>query len=77
LDVVVDRIADAISVPAKAVVVRMGKPAVLVVTPEGLQPEYVEVLARNPDEVAIKGIKAGVTVALVDDQKPGAQGGKK
>lgn len=77
LDVVVDRIADAISVPAKAVVVRMGKPAVLVVTPEGLQPEYVEVLARNPDEVAIKGIKAGVTVALVDDQKPNAPGGKK
>ncbi len=26
-----------------------------------------EVLARNPDEVAISGIDAGVTVALIDD----------
>lgn len=77
LDIVVDRIPDAISVPSKAVVVRMGKPAVLVVTPEGLQPEYVEVMARNPDEVAIKGIGAGVTVALMDDQKPGAPGARK
>lgn len=77
LDIVVDRIPNAISVPAKAVVVRMGKPAVLVVTPEGLQPEYVEVLARNPDEVAIQGIQAGTNVALVDDQKPAAPGAKK
>lgn len=77
LDIIVDRIPNAISVPAKAVVVRGGKPAVLVVTPEGLQPEFVEVVARNPDEVAIQGIRAGVTVALADDQRPPSAGGKK
>ncbi|MBL8176942.1 MAG: efflux RND transporter periplasmic adaptor subunit [Bryobacterales bacterium] len=76
LDIVVDRIPDAISVPARALVTRMGKPAVLLVTPQGVQPEYVEVLARNPDEVAIKGIQRGATVALVDDQKPAAPGAK-
>jgi hypothetical protein len=34
-----------------------------------VRPVNVEVLARNPDEVAIKGIAAGTQVALVDTSK--------
>lgn len=67
LDITVDRIPNAISVPAKAIFARNGKPSVLVPGPNGLQSVTVEVLARNPDEVAIKGIAAGTAVALVDD----------
>jgi hypothetical protein len=33
---------------------------------EGLRSVRVEVLARNPDEVAISGVEAGTQVALVD-----------
>jgi hypothetical protein len=29
----------------------------------------IEVLARNPDEVAVKGIRAGAMVALVEAKK--------
>lgn len=66
-DVVVDRIPDAISIPNKAVFSRDGKPFVLTVTPEGNRPVAVEVIARNPDEVAVRGLEAGVRVALIDD----------
>ena len=67
LDIIVDRIPNAISVPAKAIFARNGRPAVLVPGPSGLASVSVEVLARNPDEVAVKGIAAGTRVALVDD----------
>ena len=73
MDVIVDRIPNAISVPAKAVFARDGVPVVLVPGKDGLRPVRVEVLARNPDEVAIRGIDAGAQVALVD----GAAEGKK
>jgi multidrug efflux pump subunit AcrA (membrane-fusion protein) len=66
MDVIVDRIPDAISVPAKAVFAHDGRPVVLVPAKEGLRRVRVEVLARNPDEVAIRGIEAGSAVALVD-----------
>lgn len=69
MDIVVDRLPDAISVPSKAVFARDGKPVVLVPGDKGLRPVYVEVLARNPDEVAIKGVDAGTQVALVDNLK--------
>lgn len=67
LDVVVDHLKDVISVPAKAVFTRNGKPVVLLASAQGLKPVNVEVLARNPDEVAIKGIAEGAAVALSDD----------
>jgi HlyD family secretion protein len=67
LDVVVDRIPDAISVPAKAVFTRNGRPVVLLRTEKGLKPVDVVVVARNPDEVAVKGIAAGTEVALTDE----------
>ncbi|NWF83425.1 MAG: efflux RND transporter periplasmic adaptor subunit [Bryobacteraceae bacterium] len=67
LDIVTDRLKDAISVPARAVFSRGGRPVVLLAEANGLKPVKVEVLARNPDEVAVRGIEAGAHVALVDE----------
>lgn len=76
LDIVVDRIPNAVSVPARAVFARDGRPVVLVAGPRGLKPVFVEVLARNPDEVAIRGIAAGTRVALVEEDAK-AKGSRK
>lgn len=67
LDVIISRIPDAISVPAKAVFTRNGKAIVLTPHEGGWKPIEVTVVARNPDEVAVRGISAGTTVALTDD----------
>jgi multidrug efflux pump subunit AcrA (membrane-fusion protein) len=77
MDIVIDRLAKAISVPAKAIFNRDGRPVVLVAGPAGFETTPVEILARNPDEVAIKGITAGAKVALVDVEREGAPGAKK
>lgn len=76
LDVIVDRIRDAISVPTRAIVTREGKPVVVTVTRHGLRPAGVEVVARNPDEVAVRGIAAGtrVTLAEAEDKSAGKAG---
>lgn len=67
LDVIVSRIPNAISVPAKAVFTRNGKAIVLTPHESGWKPVEVKVVARNPDEVAVEGIVAGTTVALADE----------
>ncbi|MEO8129069.1 MAG: efflux RND transporter periplasmic adaptor subunit [Bryobacteraceae bacterium] len=72
MDVVVNKIVDATSVPSKAVFTHAGKPVVYVALGGGFQSREVEILARNPDEVALKGIPAGSNVALAE---PG--GGKR
>jgi multidrug efflux pump subunit AcrA (membrane-fusion protein) len=66
MDVVVSRIPNAISVPAKAVFTRHGKPVVYLANSGRYRPAEVEVLARNPDEVAISGIPAGSMVTLTE-----------
>jgi multidrug efflux pump subunit AcrA (membrane-fusion protein) len=66
LDIVIDRIPNAISIPAKALFTRNGKPIVYLAKNGHYTPAEVEILARNPDEIAIKGIPAGSSVALVD-----------
>ena len=71
-DFVITRIPDALSIPAKALFTRAGKPAVYVRTPKGYVAEVVKVLGRNPDEIAIAGIPADAHVAL---QAPPADGG--
>jgi len=53
LDIVVERIPDAISIPASALFPRQGRPTVYVPDQSGWRPQEVQVLARNPDEVAI------------------------
>lgn len=66
LDIVVDRVKDAISIPAKALFTRDGKPIVYVAEAGHYRAVMVQVQARNPDEVAITGVPAGANVALVD-----------
>jgi HlyD family secretion protein len=66
MDVVVSRIPNAISIPAKAVFTRNGKPIVYLADRGTYRVVEVELLARNPDEVAVKGIAAGAMVTLVD-----------
>ncbi|HWR51027.1 MAG TPA: hypothetical protein VN428_07965 [Bryobacteraceae bacterium] len=69
MDVVVSRIPDAISIPAKALFTVNGKPTVYVEQDGGYKPVQVEVLARNPDEVAVKGLAAGAKITLVEPEK--------
>ena len=69
MDIVISRIPKAISIPAKALFTRNGKPIVYLAGKSGYRPVEVKVEARNPDEVAISGIAADSTVALVDVEK--------
>ena len=72
MDVVVKKIADAISVPSKAVFTHAGKPVVYIAANGAYKSTGVEILARNPDELALTGIPAGSSIALAE---PG--GGKR
>jgi multidrug efflux pump subunit AcrA (membrane-fusion protein) len=69
MDIVVNRIPNANSIPAKALFTRAGKPIVYLARNGRYQPVEVQVQARNPDEVAISGIAPGSMVALVDPEK--------
>ncbi len=69
MDIVVNRLPDAISIPAKALFTRAGKPVVFRANKGRYTVTEVRVLARNPDEVAISGIEAGTLVTLVDPEK--------
>jgi HlyD family secretion protein len=66
LDIIVNRLAGAISIPAKALFTRNGKPIVYLAGKQGYIATEVELLARNPDEVAVKGLKAGDKVTLAE-----------
>jgi HlyD family secretion protein len=65
-DIVEQKIPGAISIPAKAVFTRAGKPMVYVKAEARYLPTQVEIAARNPDEVAVKGIASGTMVALTE-----------
>ena len=69
-DIIVDRIPDAIVVPSSAVFTRRGRPIVYIASDAGWNPQEVEIVARNADEVAIKGIAAGSKVTLVEPDVP-------
>jgi multidrug efflux pump subunit AcrA (membrane-fusion protein) len=71
MDVIIERIRDAISVPAKAVFTRAGKPVVYVAEKGTYRPVEVEIVARNPDEVAVKGVDLDAQVAIVEPEKKG------
>jgi HlyD family secretion protein len=68
-DIVESRIADAISIPAKALFTLHGKPIVYVRTSEGYLPRQVRVRARNTDELAVEGISSGTVVALAEPER--------
>jgi len=69
MDIIINRIPDAISIPAKAVFTREGKPIVYLADQGRYTPSAIQMLARNPDEVAVAGIPAGAMVALADPEK--------
>jgi len=66
MDIVLDRIPNAMKIPAGALFTRSGSPVVYVVEAEGYRAVEVEVLSRNTDEVAVSGVGPGMRVALVD-----------
>jgi HlyD family secretion protein len=69
MDIIIDRIPRAISIPAKALFTRLGKPVVFLGDAGHYRPVEVKVLARNPDEIAISGVPPGSMVALADPEK--------
>jgi len=69
MDIIVSRVPNAISIPAKALFTHAGKPIVYVAEKNQYRAVQVEVQARNPDEVAITGVPAGAMIALVDVEK--------
>jgi HlyD family secretion protein len=69
MDIIINRIPRAISIPAKALFTHAGKPIVYLAANGRYKAVNVEVLARNPDEVAVKGIAGGAMVTLVDPEK--------
>jgi len=69
MDIVINRIPDAISIPSKALFTHNGKPIVYVADKGSYRPVEVNVEARNPDEVAVSGITDGAMVTLVDVEK--------
>ncbi|MEO8367954.1 MAG: efflux RND transporter periplasmic adaptor subunit [Candidatus Solibacter sp.] len=73
MDIVINRIPNALSVPAKALFKRSGKPIVYVAEKGRYRAVEVEMLARNPDEVAITGVPEGSIVSLVDVDKEGTK----
>ena len=69
MDIILNRIPNAISIPAKALFTHAGKPTVYLQTKSDYRRVEVKVQARNPDEVAVTGLPAGSLVALVDVEK--------
>ena len=68
-DIVVRHIPNAISVPSKAIFMRNGNPVVYIAEAKRYRAIRVEVLARNPDEVAITGVAAGTSVCLAEPEQ--------
>jgi multidrug efflux pump subunit AcrA (membrane-fusion protein) len=72
MDVVLRRIPGALSVPAKAIFTKNGKPVVYVSRKGVYEAVEVEVEARNPDEGAVKGLAEGTLVATEEPEKKAA-----
>lgn len=72
LDIVINRIPNAVSIPSKALFTHAGKPVVYVASRGGYTPIEVQVQARNPDEVAVANVPPGAMVTLADPEKPEA-----
>jgi multidrug efflux pump subunit AcrA (membrane-fusion protein) len=69
MDVIVNRIPNAISIPAKALFTKGGKPVVYLLNNGKYESREVTVLARNPDEVAISGLPANANVTTIEPGK--------
>lgn len=73
MDIVINRIPNATSIPARAIFTKAGSPIVYLRRGGVYRATPVKVEARNPDEVAISGLPAGATVALMDIEKASAK----
>ena len=69
MDIVVNRLPHALSIPARALFTKAGNPVVYARHGGSYRAVEVKVEARNPDEVAISGVPAGTAVALKDIEK--------
>jgi HlyD family secretion protein len=69
MDIITSKIPNAVSIPAKALFTRAGKPVVYIAQGNRYRGVEVQVQARNPDEVAISGVPGGSLVTLVDPEK--------
>jgi len=70
-DIVISRIPDAISIPAKGLFAEKGRAIVYLKTAQGYTAREVSVQARNPDDVAVGGLTAGAEIALVEPPREG------
>jgi len=77
LDITIERIPDAVSIPAAALFTHLGRPTVYVEDASGWKAREVQVIARNPDEVAIEGIAGGTKIALAEPDAPPKPGDSK
>lgn len=66
MDVVVNTLKGALSIPSKAVFALNGKAVAYVAEGNRFRAVPVDVAARNADEVAVKGLRAGQSVATVE-----------
>jgi len=66
MDVVIETIPGAIIIPSKAVFSHNGKPTVWRGENGTWSQTEIQVLARNPDEVAVKGIPESIQIALIE-----------
>jgi multidrug efflux pump subunit AcrA (membrane-fusion protein) len=76
MDIVVNRIPNAVSIPAKALFTRAGKPIVYLAEHGRYRAAGVEVLARNPDEIAVAGLPPRAVVSLVDPEAQSRKEGR-
>jgi len=67
-DIIQTKLPNAISIPAKALFTSQGRPVVYLKAEGGYQKVPVRVRARNTDEIAVEGVSAGSTVALIDPE---------
>lgn len=68
-NVIVRRLANAISIPASALFAAGGRPVVFVRQGNRFVQQPVTVLAQNPDDVAVSGLSAGAQVTLQDPRR--------
>jgi multidrug efflux pump subunit AcrA (membrane-fusion protein) len=67
-DIVQTKIPNALSIPAKALFTNQGKPVVYLKASDGYKKTPITVRARNKDEIAVEGLRAGALVTLVDPE---------
>lgn len=67
-DIIQTKIPNALSIPAKALFTNQGKPVVYLKASDGYKKTPVTIRARNKDEIAVEGLRAGALVTLVDPE---------